>query len=97
MHPQDVGVRATDIGGVRRQTEDAVGLRVHDGDRAIPGHGQHAVAHAGNHVAEKAVPYRHGRRAAVCRIFVRPASPSLVWHQSVAEPRRVQNMPGPRS
>ena len=95
MHPQDVGVGAADVGGVGHQAEDPVGLRVHDGDGAVTGHRQHAVAHAGDHVPEEAVSDGHGRRAAVGGLFRQPSDPSLLCHQRVAVLRRVQKMPGP--
>ena len=48
---EDARERPPDVGPSRRQSQNAVGDVVHDGDRAVDGHGQHAVAEAPDQVA----------------------------------------------
>jgi hypothetical protein len=55
VRAQHVGVGASEVRRIRRQREDAVRLGIHHGDGAVAGHGQHAVAHAGDHLPEEAI------------------------------------------
>ena len=66
MIAEDVRQRLTDVVGLRRDAEDAVGLVVDEGQRAVAGNGEHAVPHAVHDVPEERVvdrrPTRRPRR-----------------------------------